>query len=710
MRAWRIYWFVSQVLVGVAFGAELTAPDDADEIELEPLVVEAKDPVRAPTSQSDLAARALRLKSANTLGKTLQHELGVHNLSYGPGVGQPVIRGMSGGRVRVMHDGIGAHDASAISPDHPTAAETLLADRIIIQRGPASLRYGSGAVGGVIDVHHQRIPDQLPERPVMGRAEYRFDHNPSESAGVIALDAGTAPLALHLDYFQRGAGNLRIPGWALDDAAIREQFRVNPETNSRGVVLNSDSASQGGSAGASWIDSAGHAGLAYYEMSKDYGVPPGVPGHQHIGQAASAEAVRIAMRQRRYDFETRWDDALPWFDSAAFKASHIDYQHDELDRGRLFTRFAQRVTETRLELGHHRGAGMTGFFGVQWQDRQLVALGVETYVPPVQTDALGVFLTETLALADTLDLELGARYERQLTMPKTRTVRIAGLATPLPLPGQLRHDPLSFAIALDYEGLPDTTLSVTWQHAQRAPDAHELLSSGPHLATRAFEIGGSTLRNERANHFELGVRYAANPFSVQGNVYIKTVDRFIYAQNLGYFFNMAPNPPRFQLDCANVRNCLPVYGYRGDDAWFWGYETAWRWQPVWSWGSPYVMLFSDYVRGRFSDAARGDVPRLPPLRAGVEWGVTRGHWQGALRYTHALAQNRPGLLETVTPAYDRLDLEVSYEWPFDEGRQFLLFSKASNMNDAVIRNATSFLRSFAPEAGFSFEMGFSLQF
>ena len=144
---------------------ENTEPESGEyDVEFEKMVIEAIAPTADSTSE--LSDIDLRLKSASTLGKTLERELGVYNASFGPGVGQPIIRGMGGPRVRVMHDGIGSHDASAMSQDHAVAAESLLADSITIHRGPATLRYGSGAIGGVVDVKHKRIPDSMPVKPI----------------------------------------------------------------------------------------------------------------------------------------------------------------------------------------------------------------------------------------------------------------------------------------------------------------------------------------------------------------------------------------------------------------------------------------------------------------------------------------------------------------------------------------------------------------
>lgn len=386
-----------------------------------------------------LSERELRLRAANTLGRTLERELGVHNLSYGPAVGQVVIRGMSGPRVRVMQNGIGTHDASGMSPDHPIAAETLLADRITVYRGPATLRFGSNAVGGMVDIKHQRIPDKIPQNGFAGHAEFRFDHNPGEKAGMIALDMGKNLFAVHLDYFHRAGGNTHIPGLALDEEAIVEQFQVQPTENSKGVIQNTRTQSQGGSAGISLVGDAGYVGGSYHELVKHYGVPPGVPGHSS-GNRSEQEAVRIAMQQRRYDLEGLWVTPWPFIPAIEAKLSHIDYAHDESDRGSAFTHFRNQVWESRLEISHQHADWLDGLAGLQWQDRNFFAAGLETFTPASRIGSLGFFLTETLMLTDHVSLELGARYDHQTTTPKDDAVRIPGVVAPLPLPDQLRFN------------------------------------------------------------------------------------------------------------------------------------------------------------------------------------------------------------------------------------------------------------------------------
>ncbi len=685
-------------------------------VRLETITIEAASSTSAPAEPvQKLENRELRIRTGETLGKTLEREMGVSNLSFGPGVGQPVIRGMSGPRVRIMQNGMGTHDLSALSPDLAVAFESMLADSITVLRGPATLRYGGNAIGGMVDIQHQRIPVKMPQNGIAGRMDFRYNHNSADKSGMVGFDAGKGMFAIHVDYFRRASNNTHIPGTALDEGAIREQFQVEPSTNSSKVIRNSHSSSQGGSIGLSMIGKHGHLGGSYHEVVRNYGIPPGVPGHNSIG-ATEQEAFRTKMSQRRYDLDGQWNTYWQFLPKIRAKLSYVDYSHKEFDSSTSdspssLTRFKNNVWESRLEMNHQRGEWLDGIFGLQWQNRSFSATGVETFTPAADIDSLGFFITETVFITDRLDLELGARIEHQTTAPKDDEIRLAGVQAALPLPNKLNHLTYSLAASLNYEILPQMTLYLNWQRAQRAPDVQELFASGPHFSTRSFEIGRLDLNAEQTNHYELGLRLTRDQVSIHANGYYKSIQDFIYLENQGTFFNLSPDPPRFQLTCADLRNCLPVFGYQANTANFAGYEAQITAHPRLGLPfSPYLTAFSDYVRGWFQNDTFGDVPRLPPLRFGGEIGFQWTHWRGGLRYTHALSQNKPGNLETDTPSYHRLDLDLSYDWNMSEHKKILFFAKLSNMTNTTIRNSTSFLRNFAPEPGFSAVMGMSATF
>ena len=168
-----------------------------------------------------LSGEELAQKVGNTLGDTLANEPGINIMSYSNGVGQPIIRGQTGNRVAVLSNSVGVLDMSANSPDHANAVEPVLADRIEVLRGPSTLLYGSGAIGGIVNVIDNRIPTELVEET---NFVVQQSHNTvnNEDKTVVRLDASAGSFGFHFDGFKRKNDNVEIDGWAIDEFALEE--------------------------------------------------------------------------------------------------------------------------------------------------------------------------------------------------------------------------------------------------------------------------------------------------------------------------------------------------------------------------------------------------------------------------------------------------------------------------------------------------------
>ncbi len=247
-----------------------------------------------------LADEELLEKVTNTLGQTLRNEIGINNSSFGPSVGHPVIRGHTGNRVSVLQNGVGTTDVSKQSADHAEAVDLSLADRVEVVRGPASLLYGSGAVGGVINVIDGRVPESVPES-VSFFEEQSFNNNGDENRTVVRVDGGSGNFAFDIGAFQRDNDNIEIAGFAIDEEAVEEleelihgdhdhdedhmgeehDHEEEEVENTFGFIGNSNSESQGASIGFSYVGDNGFLGFAFSQLENDYGLPPGSHTHAH---------------------------------------------------------------------------------------------------------------------------------------------------------------------------------------------------------------------------------------------------------------------------------------------------------------------------------------------------------------------------------------------------------------------------------------------
>ncbi|MCH9691507.1 MAG: TonB-dependent receptor plug domain-containing protein, partial [Gammaproteobacteria bacterium] len=229
------------------------------------------DAVVAPVSV--LKGDELRRAASATLGETLKDQLGVANASFGSGVGLPIIRGQGANRVKVLSNNLDVADASNTSSDHATSVEPLLAESVEILRGPATLRYGSGAIGGVINVIDGRIPTKVPEK-LEGALEMRHDTGNDQNAGVFRLSGGQGEFAWYLDGAHRKSGDTEIPGLAIrhhEDEA--DEGEHGEEFNTNGFVGNTNASAKSASAGGSWITDRGFVGLSINRLENNYGIP-----------------------------------------------------------------------------------------------------------------------------------------------------------------------------------------------------------------------------------------------------------------------------------------------------------------------------------------------------------------------------------------------------------------------------------------------------
>ncbi len=701
-------------------------------IQLTPITIIGVTPEQpSQPNTSTLKGRSLRLQQGNTLGQALNEELGVSNASFGPGVGIPVIRGLTGSRVRILQNGIGTHDATSLSPDHAVAIDPLFAEEIKVMRGPEIVRYGGNAIGGIVEVNDHRIPEKRATKPISGSVESRYDTNGDGTNSAFKLNMGKDQLAFNLGGFFRKRGDTQIPGKAIDETFVEQQFGLTEIQNVSGKIPNTDSRGIGGFAGISWVGNNVMAGMSISHTDNRYGVPKGShrldPNHLNgletilprlndlrgfediFGPQALFPNIRLNMQQTRYDFKSEWYEPVRGIESISLRYGLVDYGHTEMEGGSPFTKFKNNVGEGRVEARHNAFLNLTGTFGAHWINRNFSALGVETFVPPTKQQSLGLYTTQDYTWNNWV-LRGGLRFEHARIDPSVNELKLRGSALPpASLPNSLDYQALSASSALQWNLRTDTVLTLTLNRGKRPPDIQELLALGPHLSTRSFEIGNVQLKNETVSMADLGIEWKLGRISSRINGYYNRTDDFIYLRNTGLVYEIDNEVIRQR--CVSDSECVSIFSYDQRHAKFIGFESrvdATLYQMPQ--GNLLLTLFSDYVRGRFVTGDRDDVPRMPPLRYGVELGYGNPSWNTALRYTRAEAQHHPGKNETPTDSYHLLTATADYQIKTSKWGDLWLFAKGHNLLNEEIRNSVSFLRNFAPEPGRSFVFGLRASF
>ena len=611
----------------------------------------------------------LRMKAGSTLGETLQQELGVHGQGFGPGAGLPVIRGQDGPRVRVLSNGLGTNDASQMSPDHASTTIPLNAERIEILRGPAALLYGSGAIGGVVNVIDNRIPEKIPETGLT--VEQKFNSVSNNRSTAVKIEGGQDKFAYHFDGYVQQSGDLKINGDAIDPVkAYKSQNDLTVAENSNGFINNSKTDNFSATAGFSYVGDFGFIGFSGNTLETRYQIP--------TRGSAGAEQSFIKMEQKKLDLKSEWNNPEGFFEKVRTKLSMTDYEHTEAYEAD----FKNDTFEGRLEAPHQPIFGMKGVVGFQVITSRFEALDVEggDYINPItRSNNFSAFATESFDVGSTV-AELGVRIEHA-------TLNTVGRTSP-----HQNFTPISVS-GSDLWNIDDQNLIyLGLARSQRAPLANELFFEGEHEATASYQKGNTGLRMETSYNIDLGYKFNSKKVAVEINLFHNWVNGYIFSQRTG-----------------NTVGGDPEVEYQQAAATFIGYEAQLIYH-AWKNASQDVdiTLFSDYTRGKLNN--EGDVPRIPPLRLGFQVDHRYGNWRSNLRYTYADEQNYGGKNEDSTGSYTLLNLNTHYHIQDFKKADVLVYAKGNNLLNQNIRNSASFLRNFSPEAGIGAELGIRINY
>ena len=679
----------SRLALAAAISLLVSSPARSGESAIEEIIVSS--PLHRGEAETVLPVNVitdaeLQRKLRATLGQTLQEEVGVTYASFGPGVGQPVIRGQGAPRVMVLANNMPVADASSTSQDHANGIEPVLADRVEVLRGPSTLLFGSGAIGGVVNVIDSRIPKQVPESPE-GAIEHRRASNADARVTAGRFETGTGSLAVHLDGFARENDEVEIPGTA----------DIDGEGDS-GAIANTDAEATAGTFGLSWVRDWGFVGGSVSRLENEYGIPGGAHGHHHEEgeeeeghseeEEEAEEDVRIDLEQTRYDLRADVSDPVPGVEALRVQAAYTDYQHKELEGGAVGTTFGNNTLDGRVEAVHDIG-GLHGAVGLQFSSRDFKAVGEEAFAPSSESDSWGVFLIEDIHAGD-ITWEVGARFGRDEHNPDGGTSR--------------DFDTLSASVSGMWDIDDSQSLKFSLSRAQRAPAAEELFSDGVHIATASYEIGDPGLDEETSINLDMGWHYHADRFDLRVDAFVNTYKDYIFKRYSGEVFN--PDLEMLESVCTadDADECVDVLQWSADDADFRGIEFDLD-VPLAAGFS--VQAFGDAVRGELDDG--GNVPLMPPARLGAGLTWEEGPWHLGLRAYRAFEQDEPAERETRTDAYTSLSAHAEYRVERGPG-EWTLFLRGDNLLDEEIRNATSLLREMAPEAGISVEAGVRLEF
>lgn len=695
---------VSALLSALPTSALFAADNASDSVEIPSLTVTA-DPLGARSPDelifpvSVLADEQLDQKRAATLGETLDGLPGVANSDFGPGVGRPVVRGLQGSRVQVLEDGLKTADVSGEGGDHTVAIDPSRADQIEVFRGPATLLYGSGAAGGVINVKSGRFNPEFGDAPrVHGQLGYGY--NGDERQGNIGLELPVSDnFVLRTDYGLRRSHDFDIDGFQQRGQSVGDKDTLqNSDTDV-------DSFSVTGLFKGDW----GHAGLGYSRWRTNYGIP------EVFLAEGEEEQERIRADFDRVDFRSEFNNPLPGFRTARLKLSHTNFSqqevgyafHDgELEESEVELEFDNDETDARLELVHNPIGLWQGVVGLQFNDRDFAAVGEGHghgghghgghdhgaegfYVRDNDTRSLGLFVLEE-RLTDFGRLEFAARVDHVRSDPSTLAEE---RHIDLPSGDELHQEAdlgdrsftpfsLSAGSIIDLDDKHHLRLAIT--RSERAPSAEQLYAFGSHAASGTVEIGDASLDEETYTNLEIGLDRHSGAFRFDATLFYNHVQDFIYLASMD---DGTGSPVMIEGDTL-------VFN-RQDDARFYGAELTAAWDVIEGQVPLTLRVSGDYVRAKLDDG--GNLPRISPARVGFGFDTGYRDFSLSMDYRHVFKQSKTAEFENDTSGFNLVSLDASWQPASLKGGAFYI--QGRNLLNEDGRRHQSFLKDEAPIIG-----------
>jgi iron complex outermembrane recepter protein len=624
------------------------------------------------TPVSVLNGHDLSIQRESTLGELLKSIPGVSASYYGPAASRPIIRGLDGDRIRMMQNGVGILDASALSPDHAVALDPIVIEQVDVVRGPAALLYGGSAVGGVVNAIDHRIPTESLNG-ITGRYEARFGGADNQKNGAAVVDVGNGLFAIHADVYGRKTNDLSIPDYAKIPS-------LRTAGDSKGHLVNSSSDGNGGAVGASVTLDSGYAGLSYSTFNNNYG-------------SVAEPTVRIDQKSDRVDFASEFKNLGNLVNRVKFRTAYTDYQHQEIEDGIVGTTFKNKGWEGTLEAGHGNIGRLTGVVGYQYQFTTFEALGDEAFIPKSDTNSNGIYIYEELPFdlfkPKDFKLTLGGRIDDVEQASKGGGKFGAAITR--------NFSPQSLATGALYSFDEQWSVAANLSHNERAPTYNELFANGAHVATAQFEIGDTTLNQEKSNGIDTQLRWKSGQNSASVGAYYTRFSNYLGVFNTGNLVDAD----------GNAGGDLNEARIIGVPASFKGIESEAKFRLYDQIGTLNLRLRGDYVHATNLDTGE-PLPRIAPVHLGVGLDYQLNKLTGRLDVLHGFKQDRVAQNETATDDYTQVNVTATYK--LSTQYHFEVFAKANNLLDETIREHTSFLKDIAPLAGRSLLIGLHGEF
>ena len=670
--------------------------------------------------------------ATTSLGDAIDGYLGISMADYGAAVGQPIIRGMSGPRVKILKNGMVNRDVSGLGVDHLNDVDLNDIQQIEIVKGPSFLLYANGTIGGIINVVDDCIAAMNFEIPEV-KIGYETQSVNDGSSEFVNLKRNINGFNINFGYKNSEFGNYDIPNGAILHEEEHEDEHGDEHEEDLGYVNNSDFAVEATKFGISKVGDWGYVGLSLDSLKSVYGIPFHEDEHsdehdddhgdehgdeeeheeERIFSTTDSESFTIKGSYnvngglvKKIDYTYR-DSDYTLTEAHAEEEGHEEHEDEEEHEEHAPTNFINNATEYGAIFDMSNDV-MTQKFSFNYVEENTSIFGEEAFMNPANNEVLtlGYFVGGDF---DPFHLDFGMRLD-QIDRSGTVTDEDHGDIDSY----NVNENTNSFAISIGRDLTDSLDINLGFSSVERMPSVIELFMNGPHLATGRFEVGDPTLSSETSNNIDISFNFDNGEYFGYASFYINDVDNYITLMDEDDDHEMHGDEHHEDEDEHHEDEDDHGHGnlihanYIQEDAEFDGYEIEFGRTIDLGKGQLKLSFGRDVVNAKFSDGH--NVPRINPSRNVYSLSYAQEDVVFKLDLKDVAKQNDFGEGESATDAYQMLDTRVTKTFNLNGSSNLKVTLFGKNLLDEVARNHSSFVKNEVPLPGRNYGIKFNLTY
>jgi len=674
--------------------------------------------------------------ASKSLGETLNNLLGVSSADYGSGVGQPIIRGMSGSRVKILDNGLVNRDVSGLGADHINDVDLSNVQQIEVVRGPSSLLYTNGTIGGIVNIVDNSIAQEDVQR--LAKIGLETQSVNDGDAQTIFYQDNLNDINISFSYKDSSFGDFNVPNGSI--IHIEEEGHQEHEDHEEhdeqeeelGYLVNSDFASESLKFGASKTGDWGYIGFSLANIESLYGIPYHGDEHdehedeEEVHEEHEGERIFSTTDSDKFDLRGSLNINGNFLSSVDFFFRDSDYvlteqhaqedeEHDEHEgHSKGSTTFANDSVEAGLifDLSNDQ---LSQKVSLNFVDEDKSVRGAEAFMNPASRDelTLGYFASRDF---DVFHVDFGIRFDN---IDSEGSVSSAHEENNEKNEGHdedheemetsffdksFSNSSLAFNFSKSLNDFID--LDIGFASVERAPSAVELFMNGAHLATGRFEVGNANLNSEKSNNIDFTLNFNYDNFFASATVFNNDVDNYIYLKDETEEEHEEHDENHEEGHDEHAG--LILANYLQQDAEFDGYEIEFGNTIMLLSGELTFSFGRDDLSGEFSRG--GNIPRLNPARNIFKLKYFKDDMSIGLNFKDVEKQNDIGANEIVTPGYQMFNANLTKSINLGNEGELTLTFFGNNLLDELARNHSSFVKSQVPLPGRNYGLKFKFNF